>query len=114
MALQFKIDDVPSVNTIYRGRRYKTERYKIWRRSKQWDLYEQRVEKVSGPFELEILVAPAKRKRDLDNYLKAILDLLVEANIIQGDEYPYCMGISIKWSNALQSGVSVKINKLEG
>jgi Holliday junction resolvase RusA-like endonuclease len=50
-----------------------------------------------------------KAKRDLDNMLKAILDLLVDVQVVEADEYPYCMGISIQWSKAIKQGVAVSL-----
>ena len=46
----------------------------------------QRQEPISGPVDVEIhLGRPDKRKRDLDNYSKGVLDLLCHAGLIDDD-----------------------------
>lgn len=51
---------------------------------------------MKGPFKMEMAVErPDKRKRDLDNLLKAVLDALQEATVIQNDSD--CQWIVARW-----------------
>lgn len=52
--------------------------------------------KIEGPYKLTMLVLrPDKRKRDLDNLLKATSDALVIAGAISDDSA--CVWIEAKW-----------------
>jgi crossover junction endodeoxyribonuclease RusA len=79
-----------SVNAMYanaagRGR-VKTERYKTWINAAGWALVAARPVKVAGPYTLEItLFQSDKRKRDIDNVVKPISDLLVEHQLVEDD-----------------------------
>lgn len=79
-----------SVNAMYanapgRGR-VKTERYKTWLNAAGWALKSARPSKVAGAYTLEItLFQSDKRKRDLDNTVKAISDLLVTHQLVEDD-----------------------------
>jgi hypothetical protein len=44
------------------------------------------------------LVAPDRRKRDSDNYIKAILDLLVAHLVIEGDDSSIVRSHYVEWS----------------
>ena len=115
MTLTFTLPSVPSVNHLYanarNGGRRKTDRYRRWQNAMGWELKAQGMHKLKGAYTVMVLAAPpqGKAKRDLDNMLKAILDLLVDVQIVEADEYPYCMGISIQWSEAIKEGVAVSL-----
>jgi len=56
----------------------------------------QRPEKITGPYKLSLLaVRPDKRRRDLDNLLKATSDLLSGLGVITDDSE--CTELSAKW-----------------
>lgn len=84
----------PSVNNLFanvqgKGRR-KSERYRMWSRIAQTEILAGRakwpIKRIGGPVEVVIeLGRPDKRKRDLDNYAKALLDTLVEMDVIDDD-----------------------------
>lgn len=78
----------PSVNGLYAGkaRRYKSPRYKAWIKSASIALSLQfRGSPTDRPIMAQIaLCAPDKRKRDVTNYDKAILDLL--AGVVYDDD----------------------------
>lgn len=101
-----------SVNAIWRnGRRtHKSERYKIWRRAAMNEIQAQRPKKIKGKFKISIdLCRPDKRKRDLDNYAKAILDVLEHMNVIENDSL--CDGLFMTWGGQ-QDGATVSIKSL--
>ena len=78
----------PSTNNLFvnvKGRgRVKTDRYRSWLRAAGNELRAQKPRKVAGPVAVSIEVGPDKR-RDLDNYSKAVLDLLVMCGAIDDD-----------------------------
>lgn len=96
-----KLPFPPSTNTLFanvRGKgRVKTERYKTWIAAAGWDV--KGAEPVDGPYHLEIVLKrPDNRRRDLDNCIKAISDLLVEHGITPDDSL--CQGLTVQWSDA--------------
>jgi Holliday junction resolvase RusA-like endonuclease len=81
----------PSTNELFvtfrqRGgiERAKTKTYKAWIEAAGWALNVQRPQPIKGHVSLDISV-PLNRRRDLDNHLKALLDLLVGHSLIEDD-----------------------------
>ena len=88
-----------SVNAMYANvpgkGRVKTERYKTWLNSAGWSLRAARPERVSGPYKLEIVLHVADaRRRDLDNTVKPVLDLLVTHGLVDDDTH--CMELHVR------------------
>ena len=80
----------PSVNnyyTIARGRKILSKNGRLYKQQAVMDMLVQKVEKrKSDSYTVYIRAYPPdKRKRDLDNAFKAILDSLVEYGAIQDD-----------------------------
>lgn len=102
----------PSVNSLYNGgmrskRRFISSKYQDWIDVAGQRLAKQRVGKINGlTFVTYGFQRPDKRRRDVQNYLKAVTDLLVKRGIIEDDsliqgEYAY-------WIN--EPGDSVLVN----
>jgi crossover junction endodeoxyribonuclease RusA len=91
----------PSVNRLWRtskgGGVYRSPKYAQWRNVSLWQLQTQaRGKLVKGEYKLTIrAVRPDKRRRDLDNILKAISDVCESAKVIEGDHL--CMWIDARW-----------------
>lgn len=79
----------PSTNALwraFRGRNILSRQARLWAESAEKELRAQRAELVPGPVEVHIaLCAPHKRRYDLDNRIKAVLDLLVKQGLIEDD-----------------------------
>ena len=90
----------PSVNRLWRttqtGRMYKAPKYAAWRKTAvQNAILQAGRRKITEPYKLTLeVVRPDKRKRDLDNLLKAASDCLVEAGIIDDSQ---CEHIEARW-----------------
>jgi crossover junction endodeoxyribonuclease RusA len=90
----------PSINRLWRvaknGKVYCSARYVQWRTLSVWQIASQlKSKKVVGPYKLTLLVVrPDKRKRDLDNLLKAASDALVAAGVLEDDK---CEWIEARW-----------------
>lgn len=91
----------PSANRIWRnvyGRTLKSESYRVWMRAAIGAIAIGRPTVVSGPFHVSILAdRPDKRRRDLDNLAKPILDALKCAAVIDDDHL--AQSISLSWSD---------------
>lgn len=72
-------------NSASSGRKM-TERYKAWRKEAGWLLKQQRPHKFKGEVEICIEIRPPdKRKRDGDNLVKSVFDLLTAHCVIRDD-----------------------------
>lgn len=101
----------PSVNRNTRfgkGRTYSSPRYVEWQNSAIPELKAQaNGTTVTGPFKVSITLArPDKRKRDLDNQIKPLLDALQRAGIIEND--CHCEFISARWVTS-GDGVAIRV-----
>lgn len=90
----------PSVNSTHKtfnGKRL-SEGYRKWRDAAGWEVKSQRVSAIPGEVEVRVqLVAPDKRKRDGDNLLKAVFDLLKNHRIIDDDNNGVVVKGSFEW-----------------
>jgi crossover junction endodeoxyribonuclease RusA len=104
-ALTFELPMPPSVNKMYRNvpgkGRAKTKDAKVWAHEAGWILVTQRNRTgrhkcLTGAIEVEVSAyRPASRRRDLDNILKAILDLLTSTQTIADDSQ--VVAINARW-----------------
>ena len=89
----------PSANRIWRyvnGRAIKSAEYRTWREAQEWAVKAQREPTVIGAYTAHIMVnRPDNRKRDLDNLLKPIGDVLVAAGIVEDDSL--CQKLTVEW-----------------
>ena len=103
----------PSTNNLWRHTRaqgkpvtYRTKRYMTWLQSSGWQVKEQAPERIEGPIELSVRLERPKRKRDLDNCLKALQDLLVEHQLIEDDDK--IMKLTIQWADVTGTLIEYK------
>lgn len=93
----------PSVNGVFRkhnGSRL-AEAYRAWRDAAGWKLQAQRPRKFTGPVKLLLeFRAPDRRVRDIDNLLKAPLDLLVKHKVIEADNSSCLREVTGRWVEA--------------
>lgn len=69
-------------------------KYKAWQKEAGWALIEQKPKPVVGDFDLWLYVEwPDNRKRDLDNSIKGVLDLLVSHELVEDDSKCQAMHI---------------------
>jgi crossover junction endodeoxyribonuclease RusA len=91
----------PSANALWRvaknGRVYATAPYKNWKAAAMWEAAAQaHGVRISGAYRLTLqVVAPDKRRRDLDNLLKATSDMLQSAGLIENDHF--CRALTASW-----------------
>lgn len=112
--LRYELPYPPSTNGLFfnatKGRR-KTIAYRNWLDAAGWQIVEQGRRSVHGPVSISVaLVKPDKRKRDLDNLMKPILDLLVEMGCIDDDSF--VKRISVQWAEG-GPGCAVIIQQAE-
>ena len=84
-----KVDMKPiSVNKAWKGRRYKTDEYKVWRQEALYRIKLMKLEKIEGWVEVHINSYLKNFKiTDEANLLKAIFDALVDAEVIEDDRF---------------------------
>lgn len=81
----------PSANALFTTRagsrqRIKSDTYRAWITEAGWELVRQGASPVIGPIRLDIDL-PFNRKRDIDNAVKPIADLLGRHAVIKDDRY---------------------------
>lgn len=80
----------PSVNNLFISvgkKRIKSDGYRQWQTAAGWQLNLMRVSPFGAqPTDIRLMV-PNNNRRDLDNYLKPVLDLLVAHKIIADDRF---------------------------
>lgn len=79
-----------------------SETYRRWKAGAGTSLLAQRPQKLSGPVSVSVrLNPPDKRRRDLDNAgFKAIIDLLVEHQVIEADDSRIVRRIEAEWADS--------------
>lgn len=91
----------PSSNALFynreEGGRGKTKQYEDWIAEAGWKLAQQRPGRIAGAYEIELRVfRPADgRRRDLDNIIKPLSDLLVRMKVVSDDSQ--CQRIVLSW-----------------
>ena len=100
--IRLELTRPPSVNRLWRtnkgGVMYRSEEYVQWRKVAQWQAYAQaKGHKIEGLFKITLRVArPDKRRRDIDNLLKAVLDAVDHAGLVRDDAD--CDWIDARWT----------------
>jgi len=92
----------PSVNAMYRnvpGRgRVKDDPYKRWIENAGWELLSQRPRKFKQRVSVRISMNPPRRScGDVDNRIKAVLDLLTRHGVIADDKRECVASVAAQW-----------------
>jgi len=95
----------PSANRLWRstkdGRHYRSPRYQTWFQAAGIEINRQRPGKIEGQFSVLLqLGRPDRRRRDLDNLMKPVLDLLQHYGIIENDSL--AQHVSVHWSETIK------------
>ena len=93
----------PSTNALFRNvpgkGRVRSAVYKAWAIEAGYVV--NRARPIKGPVAVSVRLAPPnKRKRDADNSLKPILDLLVKHGIIEADDWSVVRKVEAEWIEA--------------
>lgn len=105
-----------SVNAMYRNKlksRAKSERYMTWARAAGWQLQAQRQKPIKGWYALTLTLYEADNKRrDADNFVKAVSDLLVTHGLIEDDSF--CSSLMIERFKADKAKCDVIVRQSNG
>jgi Holliday junction resolvase RusA-like endonuclease len=92
----------PSANTMWRIRRGRcsgmmlSEDYRAWKDEAGTELMVQRPTKIKGPVQIAIgLNRKGKRRWDIDNRVKPLIDLLASHLVIEDDDYTIVKQITV-------------------
>jgi crossover junction endodeoxyribonuclease RusA len=93
----------PSVNNLFinAGRkRVRSPGYRAWADLAGFQINRQKPQPVTGPVMLryEFQEGQDNRRRDIDNLVKPVNDLLVEHGVIEGDDNRTVRAIDLRWS----------------
>lgn len=107
----------PSVNACWRNvrgvGRVRTSAYRSWIDAAGWELRSQRPSHVPGEVSISIRAARPNRRRDLDNTIKPILDLLSSHRTIEDDAR--VTALAAIWDPTVEAGrVRVSVRQAGG
>jgi Holliday junction resolvase RusA-like endonuclease len=89
----------------------KSDAYNAWLEHVGWVIAQEKPKKIPGKYRLTIeATRPDKRKRDIDNTIKAVSDALQWFNVIV-DDY-LCERVSAEWAKGVstsEAGIRVTI-----
>lgn len=96
----------PSANAMYASRykragRRRTPEYLQWITLAGWHIQVAKQKPIEGPVSISLQVAENGR-RDIDNTIKPVLDLLVAHRLIQDDRNKYVREIRASWSPSVE------------
>jgi len=108
---------VPKSNRYIRrkgGAVFKPPRVKNWEARAIWEIRQQyEGEPLDGPLSVEIiLILPNRRKRDIDNMLKSLWDVLERAKVIKNDNQIYEVRTVKKIEKGMQ-GTTIFISPMD-
>ena len=110
--LSLTIPIPPSVNGLYaslaNGKRVKSKAYKQWLDEAGWFVLGQRrgAPTITGPVDIEILIRRPSGNSDVDNRVKATLDLLVKQHVISDDRYVH--SVTARWADIPSCVVTIR------
>jgi crossover junction endodeoxyribonuclease RusA len=106
----------PSVNNLHlnvRGRgRVKSPKYRAWIEHAGLALLMARPAKLQGPVSIDCEFED-KGSGDIDNFSKAVLDLLVRHQVIEDDRRSIVRRLNLSWSTDV-AGCRVTVTPVEG
>lgn len=107
----------PSLNNLFvnddstRGRKGST-RYMRWRHEADTLVMIGGGRRVDGPVRVHIVVEDEAGAGDLDNYLKALMDMLVRTGVIEGDDRKIVRKIVAEWAPI--EGCNILVERHQG
>jgi Holliday junction resolvase RusA-like endonuclease len=94
----------PSLNCLFsdgKHRRMKSKRYELWTSAARAAIYSQAVPPMRSRCDVRLhLSPPTNAEADADNYIKAPLDVLVAAKVIEGDSRKFVRSVLATWTDA--------------
>ncbi|MCP4108343.1 MAG: RusA family crossover junction endodeoxyribonuclease [Desulfobacteraceae bacterium] len=105
-----------SVNAMYanKGRsRTKSLRYRTWAVAAGWDVTRQKQKPIKGWYALTLILNEKdNRRRDPDNFVKSVSDLLTTHNLIEDDSK--CSSITVERFKASRASCEVIVRPSNG
>lgn len=109
----------PTLNNLFKNAgargRVKTQAYNCWLQEALLILRAQRAPKHTGSFRATIvLTRPDRRRRDIDNTVKALMDALKKGGVIEDDHLAQSVTVAWAWEEITPGGaVSITIEPAE-
>jgi Holliday junction resolvase RusA-like endonuclease len=117
MKTVFRLNQLPpSTNNLFlngtKGR-FRSQKYETWLQEANLDFLRQRPKKIAGPVNITMEFREPTRKSDLDNRVKAPLDFIVKAGVIEADDNSIVRKINLAWSDEVE-GCKITIESIFG
>jgi Holliday junction resolvase RusA-like endonuclease len=88
--------------------RKKTDEYDAWIKEAGWMLKIARAPTIKGRYAMRITL-PESCNLDIDNPIKATLDLFVKMGITEGDSKKHCRSIAVEWWDEVMEPIGDKM-----
>lgn len=109
--MQVSLPYPPTLNNLFKNvgkKRVRSAEYDAWIRAANLALRAQRPAKHLGSFRATIvLTRPDRRRRDIDNTVKAIMDLLTKAGAIEDDCLAQSLTVAWAWDQVIPGGAVI-------
>lgn len=88
MTIVIALPEPPSVNQLYTTNHRRSKKYRSWLKEAGWSMLIKRANKprIAGFYTI-LLVIYERSRRDADNTMKAVLDLMVSHQVTDDDRY---------------------------
>tara|TARA_R110002110_G_scaffold27125_2_gene99009 strand:+ start:69 stop:443 length:375 start_codon:yes stop_codon:yes gene_type:complete len=115
-AMQLRLTFPPSANRMYRNigpkRTIMSKVYRDWKALNSQSIVVRKGFRLPSIVEVELaLTPPDKRKRDLDNYIKPVLDVLEQSGALENDNMVKRLNVFWKKENKQLAGVFCTIKE---
>lgn len=111
-AVTVRLPMPPSANACWANvekvGRVRSTAYRRWSKLAVQELQAQQAGRVAGKFAVVITAKRTKRKRDIDNIIKPLLDLL--SGVVTADDSE-CERVSAGWTDEGEDGVTVSVRR---
>lgn len=114
-AIVFHLPMPPSTNHLFanvQNGRIRTREYKAWSEEAGWMIREKWQGTIHGPVKISVRLEDKHPRRDCDNTLKPLIDLLTPSKhgvgVIDGDHSKILRKLSVEWADVEGAVVTVE------
>lgn len=112
MSFTYRLTYPPSANSMYRAVRgsvIKSKAYRAWFDAVRFEHKPPMDKALSGRYQIHLIATPPdRRRRDLDNLIKPVLDALTELRLTPDDQH--CRKIMAEWAEPSKNAAGITVH----